>query len=148
MKSKILLSIIPFIISATALAADHVVEMKNIGTDGSTMIFEPGYIKVAVGDTVTFKATDPAHNSQTSPDLIPTGAESWIGPIGKDLTVTIEKEGVYVYKCMPHTVMAMVGVIQAGKPTNLEAIKTASKSLSASFVMNKDRLDKYLALVK
>lgn len=44
--------------------------------------------------------------------------------------------------------MAMVGVIQAGNATNLDAVKAASTSLSATFVMNKDRLNNYLAQVK
>ena len=33
-----------------------------MGTDGA-MVFEPAVIKVSVGDTIHFKATDAAHNS-------------------------------------------------------------------------------------
>ena len=44
--------------------------------------------------------------------------------------------------------LGMVGVIVAGEPVNLEAIKSDSKTLSGMFVMNNDRLDKYLAQVE
>jgi hypothetical protein len=44
--------------------------------------------------------------------------------------------------------MAMVGVIQVGNPTNLADAKKGAADLAKAFVMNKDRLDKYLAQVK
>ena len=60
------------------------------------------------------------------------------------MTVTFEKEGVYVYQCSPHLVLAMVGVVAVGEATNLEQIITDSKAIQQSFVMNKDRLETYL----
>ena len=42
--------------------SEHIVKMLNSG-DGGQMIFEPAVIKVSVGDTIHFKATDAAHNS-------------------------------------------------------------------------------------
>ena len=38
------------------------VTMLNQGTDG-VMVFEPSVLKISVGDTVTFKPTNPGHNS-------------------------------------------------------------------------------------
>jgi pseudoazurin len=130
-----------------AVAADHNVEMKNGGKDGS-MVFEPGVINVAVGDTVHFLPTDQMHNSESVTGLVPAGATMWKGEMNKKVSVTVDKEGVYVYKCTPHTALAMVGVIVAGKPTNLADIKKNAGTLSSKFVTNKDRLDKYLAQVK
>lgn len=130
--------------SSTLLAADHTVAMKNAGADGP-MIFEPGVIKVAVGDTVTFEPVDMSHNSESIAGLIPEGATSWKGDMNKPVTITVDKEGVYVYQCLPHVMMAMVGVIVAGEASNLETIKKNAASLTAKFAMNKDRLDKYLA---
>lgn len=147
MKLRFVCAMALTLITANTLAADHIVQMKNTGTDG-TMVFEPGFLKVAVGDTVTFEPTDPAHNSESVPGLIPDGAAGWKGAFSQKTTVTIDKEGVYVYKCTPHAMMAMIGVIQAGSATNLDAVKAASTSLSATFVMNKDRLNNYLAQVK
>ena len=53
--------------------------------------------------------------------------------------------GVYAYQCTPHSMMAMVGVIQAGKATNLDVIKTAAASKKSAFIMSADRLDNYLS---
>ena len=41
---------------------EHTVRMLNIGPGGS-MVFDPPVIKVSVGDTIHFKATDLSHNS-------------------------------------------------------------------------------------
>ncbi|WP_415896485.1 pseudoazurin [Neptuniibacter sp. QD72_48] len=130
-----------------ASAADHTVMMKNSGPDGS-MVFEPAILNVEVGDTVTFQPTDPGHNSESISNLIPAGSTGWKGKMMKEVSFTVDKEGVYVYKCRPHAMMAMVGVVVAGKPTNLEEVKTNAAELSATFVMNKDRLTNYLNQIK
>ena len=65
--------------------------------------------------------------------------------MGKDVTVTIDKEGIYLYKCNPHLVLGMVGVIQAGEAKNKEAAVKSAKELSDTMSMGKDRFDKYLA---
>ena len=44
--------------------------------------------------------------------------------------------------------MAMVGVIVAGQASNLDKVKEDSADLSKTFVLAKDRLDKYLAEVE
>tara|TARA_Y100001935_G_C17311402_1_gene516694 strand:+ start:8776 stop:9333 length:558 start_codon:yes stop_codon:yes gene_type:complete len=131
--------------SLSCIAAEHKVKMLNNGADGS-MVFEPAVLKVAVGDTVTFLPTNPGHNSVSVSGMIPNGAKSWAGNLNKEISVKIEKEGVYVYQCTPHVVLAMVGVIVAGNPTNLDAVKKAATKMN--FVMNKERLSGYLAKAK
>ena len=101
---------------------EHTVRMLNIGPGGS-MVFDPPVIKVSVGDTIHFKATDLSHNSASIQDMIPAGASDWAGALNEDVSIKLESEGVYVYQCDPHLVMAMVGVIQVGAATNLEEIK-------------------------
>lgn len=128
-----------------AFAAEHQVMMHTQGKDGS-MVFEPAFVKAAKGDTVRFIATDPSHNSSSV--VVPDGATSWKGKMGEDLTITLDQEGVYVYQCDPHKVMAMAGVIQVGKASNLESAKKEADKLSKSFVMNKDRLAKLMDHVK
>jgi len=128
-----------------AQAAEHEIKMLNNGPDG-IMTFDPGFIKVNVGDTVTFVPTDFGHNTVSY--FTPEGGVTWEGEYNKAVTITMNKEGVYIYDCVPHTAMAMVGVIQVGNATNLAAAQGAAKSLAKKFVMNKDRLDKYLAQVK
>lgn len=147
MTSKILAAAALSLMASVAFAAEHTVQMKNVGAEGS-MIFEPAVINVAVGDTVHFVPTDMGHNAESVAGLTPAGAATWKGNMNQKVSVTLDKEGVYVYQCTPHSIMAMVGVVVAGKPVNLEEIKTNSAALSSSFVMNKDRLEKYLASVK
>lgn len=147
MKIRLFFALSLALFTTSTFAAEHTVEMKNAGTDGM-MVFEPSVIKVAVGDTVKFVPKDLAHNSESVQGLTPLGAATWKGDMSKEVSVTIDKEGVYVYKCLPHTALAMVGVIVAGEPTNLDDIKKNSKALTATFAMNNDRLDKYLAQVK
>ena len=97
-----------------AHAADHQVMMLNRDSEGRVMQFEPAFLKIAVGDTVTFIATDKTHNSESIAKAIPAGATGWKGKINEEVTVTFEVEGFYAYKCLPHVGMGMVGLIQVG----------------------------------
>ena len=118
--------------------------MLNAGADG-TMVFEPPVLKVSVGDTINFVLVDPMHNSASFPNMIPSNAESWNGTINENISVTLDVEGVYVYNCTPHAMMAMVGVIQVGEAVNLDEVKSAASQIKSTFVMNQDRLDDYLS---
>ena len=102
------------IVALPSLAADHQVEMLNRDSEGRTMQFEPAFLKIEPGDTVTFVPTDPSHNSESIANGIPEGAEPWKGRINEEITVTFDVEGVYAYKCLPHFGMGMVGLIQVG----------------------------------
>jgi pseudoazurin len=77
--------------------------------------------------------------------MIPQGAESWQGQLSQDLSVTLDSEGVYVYQCDPHLMMAMIGVIQVGNAVNLDEVKKAAVNQRSRFIMNSDRLDNYLS---
>jgi pseudoazurin len=139
-----LISICALLLSFTISAAEHEVKMLNMGA-GGTMVFEPAVLKVNKGDTIHFKATDTMHNSASITGMIPAGAENWSGAMSADVSVTLNTEGVYVYKCTPHTMMAMVGVIQVGNASNIDTVKAAASTLKNSFVMNKERLNQYLS---
>lgn len=128
-----------------ALAADHEVKMLNQGPDG-IMVFEPGFLKAEPGDTVTFVSVDPGHDSASVE--VPEGAQPWKGEISQSVTAKLDKEGVYVYKCVPHQVLGMVGVIQVGKPVNLKEAQAAAAELEATIATNKDRMQKYMSQVK
>ena len=133
--------------SLVSHGAELTVKMLNSGKNGS-MVFEPAVLQVSVGDTVKFVATDGGHNSASIPGLIPSGAKAWQGNLNQDIAVKFDKEGVYVYQCTPHVVLAMVGVVVVGDATNLEEIKKSSAQIQKTFVMNKDRLSSYLAALK
>lgn len=110
--------------SMAALAADHQVQMLNKGSDGQMMQFEPAFLQVAPGDTVTFVPTDKGHSSDSIDGMIPDGATPWQGKISQGITVTLTVPGVYGYKCLPHFGLGMVGLIEVGtSPSNLEAAK-------------------------
>ena len=131
------------ILTGAALAESHEVQMLNTGSDG-VMVFEPAVLSINPGDSVTFKATNPGHNSESMAGMVPDGAEGWQGGMGQEVTVTFDQDGVYVYQCTPHLMMAMVGVIKVGSGSNLEAIKAAAIDKKAAFMMAQDRLDGYL----
>ena len=125
--------------------ANFEVKMLNQGQDG-VMVFEPSLLKINVGDTVTFKATDAAHNSASIPGMIPNGASSWNGDLSRDISVTFDVPGVYGYQCTPHAMMAMVGVIQVDNNIeNLDAVKIAASRFKTTFVMNQSRLNDLLS---
>ena len=125
--------------------ANFEVKMLNQGKDG-VMVFEPSLLKINAGDTVTFKATDAAHNSASIPGMIPNGASSWNGELSRDISVTFDVPGIYGYQCTPHAMMAMVGVIQVDNNIeNLDAVKIAASSFKTTFVMNQTRLDDLLS---
>tara|TARA_B100001248_G_scaffold261505_1_gene252914 strand:+ start:2314 stop:2901 length:588 start_codon:yes stop_codon:yes gene_type:complete len=123
--------------------SEHTIKMLNSG-EGGQMIFEPAVIKVSKGDTIHFKASDMSHNSASIDGMVPDGANSWSGQMNMDISITLDTEGIYVYQCDPHVMMAMIGVIQVGEPTNIDQIKDASSTLKSSFVMNSERIDNYL----
>ena len=122
----------------------HEVKMLNSGADG-IMVFEPAVIKISKGDTVNFVATDMSHNSASLDGMIPAGADSWNGALSQDISITFTEEGVYVYQCTPHAMMAMVGVIHVGEAVNLDAVKAEASQKKSIFVSNTDRLDEYLS---
>ena len=133
-----------FLFSNFCFSADYEVRMLNQGPSG-VMVFEPPVLKISKGDTVHFKSVDMAHNSESIGNMIPEGGDTWMGAMSQDISVTLNTEGVYVYQCTPHLMMAMIGVIQVGNSNNLEKVKVQANQLKNSFVTNKDRLDKYLS---
>jgi len=100
------------------------------------MVFEPAYLQVEPGDTVTFEPTDKGHNAETIPGMIPDGAEAFKGKVSQAISVTFETDGVYGYKCLPHYAIGMVGVVVVGDPAaNVEAAKAVKQPGKASKVM-------------
>lgn len=111
--------------AAPAVAANFEVKMLNKGEAGA-MVFEPALIKVAPGDTVTFLPTDKGHNAETMKEIIPEGAETFKGAMGKEVVAAFTAPGVYGIKCAPHYGMGMVALVVVGDaPANLEAAKAA-----------------------
>ena len=145
MKNLIIFTFIFF--NLDIVSANHEVKMLNQGPTG-VMVFEPAVLKINIGDTVTFKSVDAAHNSASIPGMIPAGASPWNGQLSQDLTVSFDVAGIYGYQCTPHSMMAMVGVIKVGNDqSNINEVKSAAQTFKSTFVMNQSRLDDYLAQI-
>ncbi|MDP5208599.1 pseudoazurin [Microbulbifer sp. 2205BS26-8] len=128
-------------VSTSALAANHQIQMLNQSKDGM-MAFEPAFLAVAPGDTITFLPTDMAHNTHSV--FSPENGTSWNGSMGEKVTVTLDEEGIYLYQCDPHLALGMVGVIQVGNAGNLEGAKQHAQAMSEHIAVNKTRLEQYL----
>lgn len=96
--------------------------------------FDPVAIRIQPGDTVQWTNMS-GHNSHTYDDLIPEGAEGWLTPMGQDASVTLDVEGVYIYKCDPHISMGMVGAIIVGDPVNMEAVEANAQGMARRAVV-------------
>jgi len=145
MKNFIIFTFIFF--NLDIVSANYEVKMLNQGPAG-VMVFEPAVLKINIGDTVTFKSVDAAHNSASIPGMIPAGASPWNGQLSQDLTVSFDVAGIYGYQCTPHSMMAMVGVIEVGNDqSNMNEVKSAAQTFKSTFVMNQSRLDDYLAQI-
>jgi pseudoazurin len=121
MFSKLITASLASLVLATATYAENFdVKMLNKGVDGA-MVFEPAYVKAAVGDTITFLSTDKGHNAEGIKGMLPEGVEAFKSGMGEDYVLTLTAEGLYGVKCTPHYSMGMVALIQAGAPVNLDA---------------------------
>ena len=110
-------------VSSMVSAAEIVVNLLNKGADGTVMVFEPGFVRAAVGDTIKFVPVDKGHFVQGLPAMWPEGVADIKGKVNEELDVKLDKEGFYAFKCAPHYAMGMVALIQVGKAPVTDAIK-------------------------
>ena len=104
----------------------HSILMLNADCNDSNIVnvFDPAILHIASGDSVTFLATDPSHNSASKRGMIPDGAEPWNGGIDEEVTLTLTVPGIYGYLCLPHYDWGMVGLIVVGGDlSNLAQVK-------------------------
>jgi len=121
--SKILLTIVIFLISLNVFAANETVEMLN-KMDNESMVYSKKIVKINVGDTVFWKATDKGHNVEFVKGGIPENVEKFKSKFNEDAEYTFTVPGIYAYWCTPHKSMGMIGfVVVGGDKSNLEAIK-------------------------
>ncbi|MEG9476532.1 pseudoazurin [Mannheimia bovis] len=126
--------------SVSTFAAHHEIKMLDNNAEGG-MVFEPGYLKAEVGDTITFIPTDKGHWVESR--AIPEGAEKFLSKEDEKFTLTLTHEGVYVYYCPPHRTMNMSGIIQVGKPVNREAAQKEVEKIEKRTKENSGRLFDY-----
>jgi len=123
--------------ASPAAAKDHIVQMKNTGAAGA-MVFEPALVRAKPGDRIRYVPTDPSHNAETIPTMLPAGVASSKGGMNKEFVLTVTKPGLYGIKCQPHYSMGMVGLVQVGNgpSPNLAQAKAAKLPPFAAKRMN------------
>ena len=116
---KTLLSSVAFMVavSTTAFAADTTVEMLNKRDDGAKMVYSEDITRIDVNDTITWVPTSKGHNVEFI-----AGPDGWNAPRksknNKEVAITFDTPGVYVYQCSPHKSMGMIGIVVVGDGDN------------------------------
>jgi len=114
--------------ATSAFAEDATVEMWNKDPDNKKrkMVFSEEIVVVEPGESVTWLATDKGHNVQMidGPDGYDLPKKS---KLSKDVTLTFDQPGVYVYVCTPHASMGMIGIVVVGELTQegIDAVRDA-----------------------
>ena len=123
MKLKTLLTTVALTTFATsALAEDITIDMLNKRDDGAKMVYSQDIARVDVGDTITWVPTSKGHNVEFI-----AGPDGWDAPKksknGKEVAITFDTPGVYLYQCTPHKSMGMIALVVVGDDmSNLDAI--------------------------
>ena len=108
--------------SKFVIAADQTVEMLN-RLNKESMVFEPKIVRVNVGDTVLWKATDKGHNVEFIKNGVPEGVDKFKSKYNKDTEYKFTIPGIYAYWCTPHKNMGMIGFVVVGDDkSNLDEI--------------------------
>ena len=124
MKLKYLISLIILtIFSTNVFAASETIEMLN-KQGKESMVYSKKVVKINVGDTVLWKATDKGHNVEFIKGGVPEGVDKFKSKYNIDVEYTFTIPGIYAYWCTPHKNMGMIGfIVVGGDKSNLEAIK-------------------------
>jgi len=111
--------------ASTALADTVTVEMLNKRDDGAKMVYSEDVTNIKVGDTIKWVPTSKGHNVEII--MAPEGFDiPKKSKNNKEVEITFDTPGVYLYQCTPHASMGMIALIIVGEDTsNLDAIKKA-----------------------
>ena len=121
LKVTILLTLVSF--TGKSFAADETVEMLN-KQGKESMVFSKKIVRINVGETVFWKATDKGHNVEFIKGGVPEGVEKFKTKFNVDAQYTFKVPGIYAYWCTPHKSMGMIGFVVVGNDkSNLEDIK-------------------------
>lgn len=109
---KSMISAFAILALTAAHAAGHEVRLTGMA-NGEHAAFEPPFLKIAPGDTVTFLPVD--NHQRVESVLVPAGATPFQGALDQPFSVTLDAEGIYLYVSPPQQKMNVGGVIQAGR---------------------------------
>ena len=116
------------LLSTPVLAADTTVEMLNKRDDGAKMVYSEDITRIDVGDTITWVPTSKGHNVEFI-----AGPDGWKKPkkskLNKEVAITFDVPGVYLYQCSPHKSMGMIAIVVVGDGDNdISKAKVKGKS--------------------
>ena len=124
MKLKTLLTTVALatLFATSVLAEDITIDMLNKRDDGAKMVYSQDIARVNVGDTITWVPKSKGHNVE-----FVAGPDGWDAPKksknGKEVAITFDTPGVYLYQCTPHKSMGMIALIVVGDDmSNLDDI--------------------------
>jgi pseudoazurin len=110
--------------SAAASGAEQVVRLVTDSPQGRFR-FEPPLVFAAPGDEVRFVPDSGLHGVKSIAGMLPAGVASWRGRMGQEVTIRVDRPGVYGVKCGAHYSIGMVGLIVVGRePPNWSAART------------------------
>ena len=116
------------LLSTSAFAADISVDMLNKRDDGAKMVYSEDISRIEVGDSITWLPTSKGHNVEFI-----AGPDGWDAPKksknNKEVSITFDMPGVYLYQCSPHKSMGMIALVVVGEGTNdVSGAKVRGKS--------------------
>jgi pseudoazurin len=115
-------------LATPALAEDIYIEMLNKRDDGQKMVYSADIARVEIGTTITWIPTSKGHNVEFI-----AGPDGWDMPKksknGKEVSITFDQPGVYLYQCTPHKTMGMIALVVVGDGNNdVSGAKVRGKS--------------------
>ena len=111
--------------ASSTLADDKTIEMLNKRDDGAKMVYSEDITRIDVGDTITWVPADKGHNVEiiAAPEGFDIPKKS---KLNKEVAITFDTPGVYLYQCTPHKSMGMIALVVVGDDTsNLDAVADA-----------------------
>ena len=111
-------------VSSMAYSADMSIDMLNkLGKE--KMVYSVDVAEIDAGDTITWLPASKGHNVHFI-----AGPDGWDLPKksknNKEVAITFDTPGVYLYQCTPHASMGMIALVVVGGDTsNLDAIAKA-----------------------
>mgnify|MGYP003329800281 CR=1 FL=1 len=103
--------------ATSSYAADITVDMLNKRDDGAKMAYSEDISRIDVGDTITWVSTSKGHNVEfiAGPEGATLPKKS---KMNKDVSVTFDTPGVYLYQCTPHKGLGMIALVVVGGDTS------------------------------
>ena len=117
-------------VSSMAYSADMSIDMLNkLGKE--KMVYSVDVAEIDVGDTITWLPASKGHNVHFI-----AGPDGWELPKksknNKEVAITFDTPGVYLYQCTPHKSMGMIALIVVGDDTSNKDAVAKAKAVGKS----------------